>query len=182
MAALAGGDDVVLLAPPRALPSGWTVDDSLRAAQMVDVGVRAQALERAGPDGGALDGAVVLGPGDAEEMVALARATRPGPFESATHLTGRYLGVRREGRLVAMAGERLSPPGWVEVSAVCTHPDARGRGLASALVRAVVAGVRSRGRRAFLHVEGGNPAVALYAGLGLAVRRDVTLHVLRPPR
>ncbi len=71
---------------------------------------------------------VTLGKRDAAEMVALAELTHPGPFAASTVEFGGYLGVRREGRLVAMAGRRLQLPGWTEISAVCTHPDHRGKG------------------------------------------------------
>jgi hypothetical protein len=74
---------------------------------------------------------VVLGAVDVPEMLDLVARTRPGPFEPETYRLGTYLGVRRAGWLVAMAGERLHPPGYTEISAVCTDPGVRGQGLAS---------------------------------------------------
>jgi predicted GNAT family acetyltransferase len=117
---------------------------------------------------------VRLGPGDASEMVELAARTRPGPFEARTHEFGGYLGVRREGVLVAMAGERLHPPGWVEISAVCTDEAVRGQGLASRLVRAVASSISARGDRPMLHVATSNTAaIALYERLGFRTRCEV---------
>ncbi|GAA1631720.1 GNAT family N-acetyltransferase [Nonomuraea maheshkhaliensis] len=86
---------------------------------------------------------------------------------------GVYLGIRRSGELVAMAGERLHPPGWTEISAVCTHPAHRGQGLATRLVLAVAAGIRARGETPFLHAAASNTnAISLYERLGFRLRRS----------
>lgn len=124
---------------------------------------------------------VALGPADVPDMLDLARRTEPGPFWARTIEMGTYLGVRDEDRLVAMAGERLRPPGWGEVSAVCTAPEARGRGLAALLVAEVVARVRERGDEAFLHVADGSPARRVYERLGFEVRRAVVFRGFRAP-
>ena len=131
-----------------------------------------------------LDGAelVELGDADRGEMLDLAGRTRPGPFWSRTPDMGLYLGVRRGGELVAMAGERLRPPGWTEISAVCTAPEARGRGYAAHLVAALVDRISDRGDRPFLHVVHDNVgAIELYARLGFRVRREVTFRGFRVP-
>ncbi|WP_156680144.1 GNAT family N-acetyltransferase [Sphingomonas profundi] len=120
-----------------------------------------------------------LGENDAAEMRALAALTRPGPFAGHTHRFGGFIGVRVAGRLVAMAGERMKPDGYAEVSGVCTHPDHRGRGHAAALMRAVMAGIAARGETPFLHVYASNGgAVALYETLGFAIRATLTKTVL----
>src|SRR5436853_3414938 len=85
-------------------------------------------------------------------MPALAYLPRPCPLARRTIELGRYLGIRDDGVLVAMAGERLHPSGYTEISAVCTDTDQRGRGLASRLVRALVRGIRGRGETPFLHL------------------------------
>lgn len=115
-----------------------------------------------------------LGDLDAPEMLALATLTEPGPFVEATHRLGEFIGVRIDGQLVAMAGERMRAPGLTEVSAVCTHPDWRGRGLAGKLMRVVMARIVARGETPFLHSYATNEgAIALYEKLGFRVRREV---------
>ncbi len=121
-----------------------------------------------------------LGPKDSPEMVELASLTKPGPFGSRTHELGTYLGIRRDGKLVAMAGERLKVPGYTEVSAVCTHPDHLGKGYAAALMTEVMARIRSRGETPFLHVRQDNTrAIAIYERLGFRTRVIVHYVVLR---
>lgn len=113
-----------------------------------------------------------LGEDDAEEMVALAALTRPGPFLRNTRLMGRYVGIRREGRLAAMAGERMRFPGHCEMSAVCTHPDFQGQGLGRLFSNHVTAEILRRGEQPFLHAYADNaPAIGLYEKLGYRVRR-----------
>ncbi|HYD28487.1 GNAT family N-acetyltransferase [Brevundimonas sp.] len=122
---------------------------------------------------------LTLSDADAEEMLALATLTRPGPFRKGTLRLGGFVGVRREGRLIAMAGERMKVDGFSELSGVCTHPDFRGQGLAGALSRIVVGRILERGEQAFLHAYAEHAAtIAFYEGLGFRVRRRVTYTVL----
>jgi len=115
-------------------------------------------------------------------MVALADLTEPGPFPNHTAKLGGFLGIRVDGRLAAIAGQRLSPTGFAEVSAVCTHPDFRGRGYAQALVAAVTRNVRAEGRTPFLtSLEANTGAVRIYQQVGFVVRRTFQLAVLKPP-
>jgi ribosomal protein S18 acetylase RimI-like enzyme len=124
---------------------------------------------------------LLLGDADAADMLDLARLTAPGPFAARTHTLGRFFGVRVDGRLVAMAGERMRFPGFTEVSGVCTHPDFRGRGLSAALCARVIAGIRERGEEPFLHAFADNhAAVALYVRLGFVIRTEVTFVRLAP--
>ena len=177
LAALAGPSaSVVLPGLTVAPPAGWTTRSLIPGVQMVapeSFGVSAPG-----------DGPPVreLGEDDVPEMLDLVRRTRPGPFATRTRLLGTYLGIREEGRLVAMAGERLRPPGATEISAVCTDESVRGRGYASHLLRAVAAGVRARGETPFLHAAGENvSAIRLYAALGFRHRRDITFALLQTP-
>jgi len=120
-----------------------------------------------------------LGEADAEEMLALATLTRPGPFRKRTLRLGGFIGVRREGRLIAMAGERMKVDGFTELSGVCTHPDFRGQGFAGVLSRAVVSRILARSEQAFLHAYAAHGAtIAFYEGLGFSVRTRVTYTVL----
>ena len=120
---------------------------------------------------------------DVPEMLELTEATRPGPFGPRTIEMGRYVGFREGGRLVAMGGERMRPAGHTEVSAICTAPECRGRGLAEAIVRTLVADIQARGEVAFLHVWAGSPteasAVGLYARLGFREHARPALAILQ---
>jgi predicted GNAT family acetyltransferase len=123
--------------------------------------------------------AIPLHEADVPEMLELVRQTQPGPFLQRTIEMGDYIGIRREGRLVAMAGERLHFEGWTEISAVCTAPPYRGHGIASRLVGSLIAGIQHRSERAFLHVTTTNTnAIRLYEDLGFRIRRGFTISVL----
>lgn len=174
LARLVGPGGVVPLAgvaaPP---PDGWEVVSEIAGVQLVDDGLTTS------PD----PEAVRLGPADVPEILALVGRTRPGPFLPRTIELGTYLGVRRHGELVAMAGERLHPPGWTEISAVCTDERFRGQGLATRLVRAVAAGIRARGETPFLHTSAANTgAIRLYESLGFRLRRAAPFVAARVPR
>ncbi|NQE64402.1 GNAT family N-acetyltransferase [Caulobacter sp. RHG1] len=120
-----------------------------------------------------------LGDADAAEMLALATLTKPGPFFTRTHQLGDFIGVRVDGRLAAMAGERMRPDGYTEASGVCVHPDHRGRGYAARLLREVTARILARGEKAFLHSYADNAtAIGLYESLGYRGRREVAFTIL----
>ena len=117
---------------------------------------------------------------DAREMLALAELTKPGPFGLRTHELGNYLGVREQGKLIAMAGERLRVPGFAEISAVCTHPDHLGHGYATSLIAELVQRIHTRGEIPFLHVaEENERAIALYERLGFRKRHRFQLAVIQ---
>lgn len=118
--------------------------------------------------------AVVLTETDVPEILDLVERAKPGPFRKRTIELGRYLGIRQQGRLIAMAGERFRIPGWTEVSAVCTDPGHRGQGLGARLTLAVAAGILGRGELPFLHAAADNEsAIKLYERLGFEPSRDV---------
>ncbi|HVJ02224.1 MAG TPA: GNAT family N-acetyltransferase [Sphingomonas sp.] len=124
---------------------------------------------------------VALTDADAPDMLALATLTEPGPFFSRTHRLGDFIGVKIDGRLVAMVGERMKPAGFTEVSGVCTHPDFRGRGYAGALMEVVANRIAARGETPFLHAYADNEgAIALYEALGFRRRCEVMVTVLVP--
>lgn len=155
--------------PAGELPDGWRAVQAFDLVQMTEE--RVTGVECAE--------AISLGTGDVPEMLELVAQTEPGPFFARTIELGDYLGVRRGGALVAMAGERFHLDGWTEISAVCTKPDHRGEGLASRLVGVLVSGIHRRSERAFLHVMSTNSgAIRLYEKLGFRVRQRTTLTVV----
>ena len=174
VAGLIGPDEAVLFLQrgPVPLPPGTEAVEGGPGVQMI-----ARGFEPSEPP----PGVVALGEEDAPEMLALATLTRPGPFRARTHDLSQFWGVRdKDGRLLAMAGERLRLPGLSEISGVCTHPDARGRGLAAALSRHVGSQVVRRGEVPFLHAYASNAgAIALYERLGFRVRCEVEALVVR---
>ena len=121
---------------------------------------------------------IVLGPSDIPEMLQLTQQTNPGPFGPRTHELGEYIGIRVDGALAAMAGERMRLDGAVEISAVCVSPDHRGKGYAAFLVAWLVRKLRAEGSTPFLHVFTDNPAIALYERLGFRTRKTLRLTVL----
>lgn len=122
----------------------------------------------------------LLSDADAAEMTDLALATEPGPWGPLTRRYGDFYGMKREGRLAAMAGERMRPAeGFAEVSGVCTWPQYRGQGLAARLIRRVMAGFAARGDTPFLHSYAANDgAIRLYRSLGFEVRCEMVATVL----
>lgn len=153
------------------LPDGWDHVEDFPLLQMTALGTQ-------GPNDRDFSAVSVLGLADIGEMIDLVTLTEPGPLGPRTPELGTYVGIRQHGRLVAMGGERMRVPGYVELSAICTAPDARGRGHAELLVRHLMQLASDRSEIPFLHVAADNkPAIALYEKLGFRVRK--VLHVLR---
>ncbi|WP_229704914.1 GNAT family N-acetyltransferase [Williamsia phyllosphaerae] len=166
-----------MFSSPAQPPAEWEPVFTLPGLQFVHEGDAPTAA--AAPAGTEL---VTLSAVDVPDMLGLVATTRPGPFFARTHEMGTYLGLRRGGELVAMAGERLRPPGWTEISAVCTAPAARGQGLAAYLINDLVGRIAARGERSFLHaVEGNRSALELYRRLGFETRASVVFRGFRVP-
>jgi ribosomal protein S18 acetylase RimI-like enzyme len=168
---VAPGTYVAVQRPEGQTPDQWKVVREFDVLQMVEHHV------------GDIDDreAVVLGRADVPEILELVRETDPGPFLDRTIELGSYVGIRRSGALIAMAGERFHFDGWREISAVCTAPTHRGQGLASRLVSALSCSIHGRSERAFLHVLGTNStAIGLYEQLGFRARITRRLSVMTP--
>jgi ribosomal protein S18 acetylase RimI-like enzyme len=160
---------VLFVAPPKL--AGWTILREFPLAQMVCDGLRPVNSGQPFDE---------LGPADAAAMLALAELTQPGPFGLRTGELGSYLGIRNAGTLIAMAGERMRLPGYTEISAVCTHPDRRGRGYAAVLMSELMRRIATRGETPFLHVRQDNTgAIRIYERLGFTIRRVFHFMVLR---
>lgn len=167
------GADVGLSSTDEPPPEGWEILGRGDGVQLVQT----EALQPR-----PFAEAVELGADDVPEMLALVERNEPGPFRPRTHELGRYIGIRREGTLIAMAGERLHPEGWTEISAVATDVEHRGQGLASRLVLDVAFHIQERGDRALLHAAATNVgAIAVYERLGFALRRHTTFLFVRTP-
>lgn len=173
MQALVEKDDAVGLvtAEEYEVPAGWDQLGHIDCYQMVC------ATPPAAPE---LQ-PVQLRLSDVPAMVELATATEPGPFRAGTIGMGRYYGLKTpDGRLMSMAGERMRMDGLTEVSAVCTWPEFRGRGLAAALVSFVAAQIGAEGRTPFLHVKTENAgARSVYEKLGFRVRREIRFKLVK---
>ena len=169
------GEELWLLSDgPLDLPPCWREVRARAIDQMV-----ATTSVPAGP----ASAFVELGDGDVADMAALVELTKPGPFEAHTRDMGAYLGVReganRDGRLVAMSGQRMNLTHYREISAVCSHPDARGQGLTAPLMRELMARIVAEGKTPFLHVKTENgSAKAVYEKLGFSVRRTIYFSVI----
>jgi ribosomal protein S18 acetylase RimI-like enzyme len=172
LAQLFGPGAVAVLPGVSEAPSGWEIVNVIHGAQLVATSLRAETDEEA----------VRLDQTDVPEILELITATRPGPFLPRTIELGNYFGIRRDGALIAMAGERLHPAGWTEISAVCTDPAYRGQGLGTRLMRHVAAGIRERGESAFLHAAVTNEnAIRLYESIGFTHRREIGFLMVRIP-
>jgi predicted GNAT family acetyltransferase len=167
------GTIALFLATPHEPRPGWNLVAATKMPQMV--------YEASAPPTSSSNPEVIdLGAADVPEMLELTALTKPGPFNRRTHELGTYLGIRRDGKLVAMAGERLKVPGYTEVSAVCTHPDHTGHGYARILVTEAILRISYRGETPFLHVREDNVrAIELYKRLGFKQRVLSHLAVLR---
>lgn len=167
---LSGEVAALALDTPPILPMNWS---------MVLRGEMCQMVFEAQPPAQSNLSLRKLSAADIPEMLALTKLTEPGPFLPRTIELGAYFGIHEDGLLVAMAGERLKLTGFTEVSAVCTHPEYRGRGYSNALMSAVIDGIMSRGQTPFLHVRTENPAVHLYQKLGFQIRAQIHLAVVK---
>ena len=154
-------------------PDSWTLRAHFRGVQMVDEVPQDPFQHPEAQD---------LGPADVADMLDLVARTEPGPFAERTIELGRYIGVRHDGDLIAMAGERLHLTGYVEISAVCTDAAHRGQGLGAGLVRTLISDIQAHGDVAMLHALDSNVgAIALYESLGFATRRALDGFVLEAP-
>jgi ribosomal protein S18 acetylase RimI-like enzyme len=169
-----GGTTAVFLDDPYQPREGWELLSGAPLLEMIcETGSIARGVNREFE-------LLELGAQDSTEMVELTQLTKPGPFGTRTHELGDYLGIRQQGKLVALAGERLKVPGFTEVSAVCTHPDHAGKGYARALLLEVMRRICERGETPMLHVRRDHTrAVELYLRLGFRTRATLHYAVLR---
>lgn len=176
--ALAGPGGIVALffSDPPTPPSNWEFVLNGFLNQMIYTAPQAPEPIRLTPDATLRR----LTHEDVPAMLALAKLAEPGPFAERTIELGAFFGIFHAGRLMAMAGQRLHLDHFIEVSAVCTHPEARGRGYARAVMTPAIADILKRGKIPFLHTLPDNrPAIHVYETLGFTLRRPLHLAVLR---
>lgn len=172
MAELAADSPVTAITS--SIPNGWVELRALPLIQMVHIGAPDERLPSAYEF-------TPLVRADVPDMLALVEETKPGPFARSTINLGGYRGWRADGELVCMAGERMHPGNWTEISAVCTAPKLQGRGFAASIVGSLVNDIRAGGRCPFLHVAVKNArARRLYEKLGFKERMQMTVRVLQP--
>jgi GNAT superfamily N-acetyltransferase len=154
-------------------PAGWAVEREARIVKMVW-----DAPEAPSPTGAPEP--VALGAHHQTQAQALAELTQPGPFGARTLELGEYFGVFDGDALVAMAGERMHADRLREISAVCTHPQHQGRGLARALMLHLMRRELARGETPFLHVLGRNAvALGLYRRMGFRDFAESAVRIVR---
>jgi len=173
LAAIMSGSEIAVLFTPDAVtaPAEFKIVLAETGEQMIGT-----------PAESAIGGVetVRLGADDVPAMMALTELTKPGPFSARTHELGTFLGIRIDGQLVAMAGERMKPANHTEMTAVCVHPSHRGRGYGQLLLGAICRQIVARGEIPFLHVFSSNaPAIALYRRQGMEIRRNLHVTVLQ---
>lgn len=174
-----GGVVVLFLQQPPVARPGWTIVREGPLTQMICL-QPADAVQVMLPAGAKMRR---LSAADAPAMVELATLTEPGPFRERTHELGLFLGIFHGDKLVSMAGQRTRIPGFVEVSAVCTHPDARGKGYARTLMLAIMDDIRSTGDTPYLHAWADNhSAIRVYRDLGYTHRHTLYAAALRNDR
>jgi GNAT superfamily N-acetyltransferase len=166
----------LLFTEPPESPAGWTMPHYDVLDQMICLEPRDPGPSYVPPEPKFRQ----LTPADIPAMIELATLTEPGPFARRTIELGLFFGIFDSGRLLAMAGQRMHLPQFHEVSAICTHPDARGRGFARTLTLALMEEIRQRRKTPFLHVRSGNlRAIHVYEGLGFTLRRKLHFAVMK---
>ena len=173
LAALMSPTDIAVLFTPDAVmpPMGFKVMLAETGEQMIGTPVETAA------NGVEI---LTLGINDVPDMIELTALTKPGPFSTRTHELGTFLGIRVNGQLAAMIGERMKPDNYTEITAVCVHPSHRGRGYGQLLLSAVSRQIVARGEIPFLHVFTSNhSAIALYRRQGMEIRRRFHVTVLK---
>jgi ribosomal protein S18 acetylase RimI-like enzyme len=172
-ALVAAGDDALIVqTTPIALPDSFSIVTAASVVQMVaeNVPLPTVPIARIAP----------LTPDDAQDMLALAVLTKPGPFTARAQALGAFWGVKSDGRLIAMAGERLKQPGFTELSGVCTHPEFRGQGLGRFMSVFVANMIAARGEVPYLHCYATNAdAIRLYESIGFRVRATLNVVVAK---
>jgi len=173
LAKLAGSGEVMALVEPETItiPDGFDVVGEAILVQMIGSTPHEQISDPR---------IVRLTEADAADMLALAQLTKPGPFTLGAQKLGAFWGIKEDGRLIAMGGQRLRQPGFTELSGLCTHPDLQGKGLGKLMFRYVAGQIAASDATTYLHVNAINSgAIALYKALGFEQRWELNLRIIK---
>ena len=192
---IADGESFYMIGEIPALPPDWVIEHELPCHQMMgpaeialkmeialqpEIALKSREDARTMVAGRSSAEIILLSEADKEEMFALINSVQPGYYEMDTRLMGAYYGIRQEGKLVSMAGERMRMEGFTELSAVCTLPGYTGRQYAQQLIAHICGLHYAAGVRTFLHVAKTNVrAVRLYEHLGFTHRREIVFRRIR---
>lgn len=163
---------IIIISKEIEIPKPWVLTKYIKALQMVHT-------QDAPPVHTAAE-IIPLQVKDVPQMLELTALTSPGPFMMRTIEFGNYEGIFNNGELVSLAGQRMHPSQYVEISAVCTHPDYHGKGYAGQLIQSQIRNIKANSGVPFLHVEDSNiRAISLYKKLGFEVREEMNIYVFQ---
>lgn len=168
---LPAGSKVILFTPKQIIiPATWSIKLEKPLLQMVCKKKRivVPGLQHIKP----------LGDKNIPAMLKLTHLTNPGPFLQRTIDFGNYEGIFNGRKLVAMTGQRLHAKNYIEVSAVCTHPNHTGKGYAAKLLQSQLNKIFAKSKNPFLHVYPDNPAVHLYKKMGFTIRKEMMVYFI----
>jgi ribosomal protein S18 acetylase RimI-like enzyme len=153
-------------------PAGWQLTHQIKGLQFVYDGSHLSKTD--------FPEIIPLTEIHVEQMMQLAKLTKPGPFGKKTINFGSYYGIFENEKLAAMTGQRLHVHNYTEVSAVCTHPDHTGKGYAYTLLQHQLQLILQQDQKPFLHVRDDNErAIALYQRLGFIISRPMNFFFLK---
>lgn len=167
---IAAGEHFFIIGEPPPLPESWELKNDLVCAQMVCESPAATPVTAQ---------IELLGETHAREMYDLVQLVLPGYYLMNTHRMGDYYGIRQEGKLVAMAGERMRTDTFTELSAICTHPGFTGRKYAQQLIAHLSHKNAAAGKTSFLHASTANArAIGVYELMGFRTRREISFRLM----
>ncbi len=112
--------------------------------------------------------------GQREDLFNLVSLVQPGYFKNKTADLGKYFGIYKDDKLVAVSGERMQMNDFTEISAIVTHPNHTGNGYAKQLIKYTTDQVFQEKKTPYLHVVESNVhAIRLYEKLGFTTRRKI---------
>lgn len=110
-----------------------------------------------------------------QDLFNLVSLVQPGYFKNKTVELGKYFGIYKDNKLVAVSGERMKMNEFTEISAIVTHPEHTGNGYAKQLIKYTTDQVFQENKLPYLHVvESNTHAIKLYEKLGFTTRSKIS--------